>query len=332
MPLITAPALTPNPGTPPGGGGTPVPLPGVGTATASYTDPTGTVWPLTDELAGWFTLVEGVSGLGAAAYTLTTDAQPRGGARLRHAQPQPRTIIWPLHVYADTHLQFTERWRQLATAFTRTLRRGRDGRRTPGTLTIARPDGTSRSVRVYYSAGFEGQGKRGSGIISDSVALALWCEDPYWTDAEPVTVHRETGALVDFLDPFPSVSSSQVLGETTLTNPGDAVVWPEWTITGPASLITFTNETTGESFALDPSEVGHGPLTTGEQVTVRTDPGQVRLLDGSPDGVNWSGALNWPEAVLWGLEPGLNEVTFQLDGSGPGSAVDMQFHPRHETA
>ncbi|WP_435239555.1 phage tail protein [Streptomyces sp. YPW6] len=332
MPLITAPVLTPDPGTPPGGGGTPIPLPGVGNATASYTDPTGTVWPLSQSSVGWFTLAEGVSGLGAAAYTLTSDAQPRGGARLRHAQPQPRTIIWPLHVYGDTHLQFTERWRQLSTAFTRTLRRGRDGRRTPGTLTIARPDGTSRSVRVYYSAGFEGQGKRGSGIISDSVALALWCEDPYWTDAQAVTVHRETGALVDFLDPFPSVSSSQVLGETTLTNPGDAVVWPTWTITGPASLITFTNETTGESFVLDPSEVGHGPLTTGEQVTVRTDPGQVRFQDGSPDGVPWSGALNWPEAVLWGLEPGLNDVTFQLDGSGPGSAVDMQFFPRHETA
>ncbi|WP_030585727.1 serine/arginine repetitive matrix protein 2 [Streptomyces anulatus] len=332
MPLITAPVVDPpDPGTP-GGGGTPIPLPEVGNATAFYTDPTGTVWPLSQSSAGWFTLADGVSGLGAAAYTLTTDAQPRGGARLRHAQPQPRTIIWPLHVYGKNHLEFLERWRQLSTAFTRTLRRGRDGRRTPGVLTIVRPDGTSRSVEVYYQAGFEGQGKRGSGIISDSVALALWCEDPYWKAGVPVPVHRETGELSDFLDPFPSVSSSQVLGDTTVDNPGDAVVWPTWTITGPASLITFTNETTGEAFALDPAEVGHGALTPGERVTVRTDPAQVRFQDGSPDGVNWSGALNWPDAVLWGLEPGLNEVTFQLDGSGPGSAVDLLFYPRHETA
>ncbi|MBK3561083.1 phage tail family protein [Streptomyces sp. MBT56] len=337
MPLITAPVIPPDPGDPggpevPGGGGTPIPLPGVGNATAFYTDPAGTVWPLSESAAGWFTLAAGVSGLGAAAYTLTSDAQPRGGARLRHAQPQPRTIIWPLYVYGDTHLQYLERWRQLATAFTRTLRRGRDGRRTPGTLTIVRPDGTSRSVKVFYSAGFEGQGKAGSGIISDAVALALWCEDPYWTDGEAVTVHRENGALVDFLDPYPSVSSSQVLGETVVDNPGDAVVWPTWTITGPASLITFTNEDTGDSFALDPAAVGHGALAAGEQVTVRTDPGQVRFQDGSPDGVNWAGALDWPEAVLWGLEPGENLVTFQLDGSGPGSAVDLTFHARHETA
>lgn len=326
MPLITAP-VTPDPGTP-GGGGQPIPLPGVGNATAYYTDPTGTVWPLSGAGLGWFTLAEGVSGLGAASYTLTTDAQPRGGARLRHAQPQPRTIIWPLHVYGHTHLEYLERWRELATAFTRTLRRGRDGRRTPGVLTIARPDGSSRSVSVYYQAGFEGQGKRGSGILSDSVALALWCEDPYWQDAVAVTVHREAGSMVDFLAPYPSVSSSQVLGESVVDNPGDAVVWPEWVVTGPASLIRFTNETSGETFALAPSAVGHGPLAAGEQVTVRTDPPQVRFQDGA----NWSAALDWPAAVLWGLEPGENLITFQLDGSGPGSAVDLSFHPRHETA
>ncbi|MEU8704212.1 phage tail protein [Streptomyces sp. NPDC048565] len=327
MPIITAPYVAPPaPGGP--GGGTPIALPGIGEATASYTDPTGTVWPLSQPSAGWFTLGEGVSGLGAATYTHTTDAQPRGGARLRHAQPQPRTIVWPLYVYGENHLQFVERWRQLATAFTRTLRRGRDGRRTPGVLTISRPDGSSRSVNVFYREGFEGRGTRGSGLVSDGAALALWCEDPYWTDSAAVTVHREAGELSDFLDPFPTVSSSQVLGATTITNAGDAVVWPTWTITGPASLITFTNNSTGESFSLDPSETGHGNLSAGEQITVRTDPPQVRFEDGA----NWVAALNWPEAVLWGLEPGENAVTFQLDGSGPGSAVDLEFHPRYETA
>ncbi|MFD5903582.1 phage tail protein [Streptomyces microflavus] len=327
MPLITAPVAPPDPGGP-GGPGTPVPLPGIGEAIASYTDPTGTVWPLSEPSFGWFTLGEGVSGLGAATYALTTDAQPRGGARLRHAQPQPRTIIWPLYVWGDDHMQFTERWRQLATAFTRTLRRGPDGRRTPGVLTIARPDGTRRSVRVFYREGFDGRGKRGSGLVSDAAALALWCEDPYWEDAAEVTVHRGMGEQGDFLVPFPTVSSSQVLGATTVDNPGDAVVWPTWTVTGPASLITFTNESTGESFALTPSATGHGDLAAGETVTIRTDPPQVRFQDG----MNWVAALNWPAAVLWGLEPGENDVTFQLDGSGPGSAVDLAFHPRYETA
>ncbi|MGW4728087.1 phage tail protein [Streptomyces shenzhenensis] len=322
MPLIAAPVITP-PDTGGGGGGaTPVPLPEVGTATASYTDPTGTVWPLTSPGLGWFTLAAGVSGLGAAPYDLISDPHPRGGARLRHVQAQPRAIVWPLHVYGDTHMEFIGRWRALASAFTRTLREG------PGWLEIARPDGSSRRIAVHYQEGFEGRGTKGSAIVSDTAVLTLWCEDPYWSDPVPVTVHREASESVDFLDPFPSVSSSQVLGATTVDNPSDVTVWPTWVITGPASLITFTREDSGESFALDPTAVGHGNLLAGQQITVRTDPPQVRYQDGS----NWSGALNWPAAVLWGLAPGANSVTFQLDGSGPGSAVDLSFHPRYETA
>ncbi|MGA5489558.1 phage tail protein [Streptomyces pseudogriseolus] len=326
MPLITAPVVTP-PDTG-GGGSSPVPLPEIGYATATYTDPTGAVWQLTDEDAGWFTLADGVSGLGAVPYALTTDAHPRGGSRLRYAQPQPRAIVWPLYVYGDTHVQFVSRWRALATAFTRTLREGPDGKRTPGWLEIARPDGTRRRIAVYYQEGFEGRGARGYGIVSDAAAITLWCQDPYWIDPVEVSVHRETGALADFFEPYPTVSSSQVLGETSVRNPGDVVVWPKWTVTGPASLITFTHEGTGESFTLDPNEVGHGNLLAGQQVTISTDPPSVRYQDGS----NWVGALDWPGAVLWGLNPGDNPVTFQLNGSGPGSAVDLSFNPRYETA
>lgn len=320
MPLITAPVITP-PDTG-GGTGTPVPLPEVGFAVATYTDPTGKVWSLTDEDAGWFTLADGVSGLGATSYSLTTDAHPRGGARLRYAQAQPRAIVWPLYVYGEDHVEFVGRWRALATAFTRTLREG------PGWLEIARPDGGRRRIAVHYQEGFEGRGSKGSGIVSDSAAITLWCEDPYWIDPVEVSVHRETGALSSFFTPYPTVSSSQVLGATTLRNPGDVVVWPKWTVTGPASLITFTNQGTGEQFTLDPTAVGHGALLAGQQVTISTDPPTVRYQDGS----NWVGALNWPSAVLWGLAPGNNPVTFQLNGSGPGSAVDLTFNPRYETA
>ncbi|MFF2525891.1 phage tail family protein [Streptomyces liangshanensis] len=324
MPLIARPVITPpDPGGPPP---TPVPLPAVGTATATYTDPAGTLWPLTTAGLGWFTLAAGVSGLGAAPYELTTDAHPRGGARLRHAQAQPRAIVWPLHVWGDSHVEFVGRWRQLARAFTRTLREG------PGWLEITRPDGNRRRIAVYYQQGFEGLGTKGAGIVSDTAVLTLWCEDPYWIDPVEVLVHREAGAPSPFFAPFPTVSSSQILGSTEVDNPGDVVVWPTWTITGPASQITFTNTDTGEAFALDPSQVEHGALLAGEQVVVSTDPPQVRYQDGTEDGANWSGALNWPEAVLWGLGDGANAVTFQLDGSGPGSAVDLRFNPRYETA
>ncbi|MEV2277878.1 hypothetical protein AB0I72_20060 [Nocardiopsis sp. NPDC049922] len=396
-------------------------LPDVGFATAVYMDPSGQVWPLTDTLRGWFTLADGVSGLGAAPYDLTTDAHPRGGVRLRHAQPQARTVVWPIHVYGQDHTEFIGRWRALVKAFTDTLRRG------PGLLEIARPDGTRRRIAVYYSQGFDGQGEQGTGIVSDSAVLSLLCEDPYWIDSVPLTEHREHGTGEDFLQPYPSVSSGQVLGSTTLANPGDVVAWPQWTITGPASLVTFTQNDTGESFTVDPAAIG-GSLLAHEQVTVSTDPPRVRklsveqqtinlgaatagtititafgettvpitydadaatvqtaleglvavdpdevLVTGGPlpatitlafvgryvgvdvdevlvtptgltggtvtvattvDGgtANWVGALDWPGAELWPLQPGPNRATFQLDGSGPGSAVDLAASARYETA
>lgn len=335
MPIITTPVVTPPDTGPPGG--TPVPLPEIGQATAQYTDPTGKVWPLTDWDAGWFTLAEGVSGLGAVKYELTTDAQPRGGVRLRHAQPQARTIVWPLFVQGGDHLEMVERWRQLVTAFTRTLREDEG----PGVLEIARPDGTRRQIEVVYVDGFEGQDKQGWGRDADAAVLQLLCEDPYWIDPVPVTVHRETGEPADFQAPYPTVSSSQVLGETTITNPSDTTVWPTWVVTGPASEITFTvtrqlrtGQTVSEAFTLDPNAaaVGHGNLLAGEQVVIRTQPPQVRFRDGSLEGAQWIGALDWPTASLWGLAPGDNDVSFVLTGSGPDSAVDLTYNPRYETA
>ncbi|MFI5664589.1 phage tail protein [Streptomyces sp. NPDC051684] len=322
MPVIAAPQVI-GPEDPGGETPPPIEVPEVGYATITYIDPTGTRWPMTDLSADWYTLAEGVSGLGAAPYVLTSDPHPRGGARLRHVQPQPRTIVWPLLVKGKDHNVFTANWRALARAFTRTLRDG------PGLLEVARPSGSVRRIPVHYQEGWDGRGQTATGITWDSAVLTLWCEDPYWIDAVPVTIHRESGVLVDFLDPYPMVSSGQVLGATTVTNPSDVDVWPTWTITGPATRITFTREDTGESFTLDPSDIGAG-LTAGQSVTVSTDPPQVRGPGGDTD--NWIGALNWPTAVLWSLPPGDTDVTFQLDGAGPGSAVDLTYYPKYETA
>ncbi|WP_281155171.1 phage tail protein [Streptomyces sp. HYC2] len=333
MPLITAPVITPE--QPPVEVPPPIEVPEIGYASITYIDPAGTRWPMTDLSADWYTLAEGVWGLGAATYAITSDPHPRGGARLRHAQPQPRTIIWPLLVKGSDHLKFTAHWRALGRAFTSTLRRGPGGRRTPGTLEVARPDGTVRWIAVYYDDGWDGRGQTATGITWDSAVLKLWCEDPYWVDAVPVTVHRETGTQADYLVPYPTVSSSQVLGATTLDNPGDVEVWPTWVVTGPASKITFTREDTVDDgvdtsawFSLDMTKTPHGPLLSGQTVTISTDPPRVR----SGTGENLIGGLNWPQAELWSLPPGTTSVTFQVDGAGPGSAVDLTFHPRYETA
>ncbi|WP_411090786.1 phage tail protein [Streptomyces sp. 049-1] len=324
MPIITAAAVTPEvPEVPP-----PVDIPEIGYASITYVDPAGTRWPMTDLTADWYTLAEGVSGLGAAPYTLTADPHPRGGSRLRHVQPQARSIVWPVLVKGPNHTEFTKNWRDLARAFTRTLRPGPDGRPVPGWLEVARPDGSARRIAVYYNDGWDGQGRTATGITWDSAVLTLWCEDPYWLDVHAQTVHRETGAGVDYLAPYPSVSSSQVLGATTVVNPGDVDVWPTWVITGPATSIEFTREDTGAAFTLDMEATDHGALLSGETVTISTDPPRAR----SGTGENLVTGLNWPEAILWSLPQGETPVTFQLAGAEAGSAVDLTYYPRYETA
>jgi hypothetical protein len=300
----------------------PVQLPDGTYAHVTYYDPSGKAWPLSDVSADQWTIADGVAGLGAAPYALTSDPHPRGGARLRHVQAQPRSITWPVMVQGATHEAFIANWRALARAFTDTLRNG------PGHLEVQRPNGSRRRIAVIYEGGFDTAGVAYGGITWDTAVLQLWCEDPYWIDPVARNVHREYGAGEDYLQPFPSVSSGQVLGATTVRNDGDVDVFPTWTISGPASLITFTNTTTSEEFSFDPSAVGHGALAAGETMTIQTDPVRVRYQDGS----NWVGGLNWPGAVLWGLAPGDNAVTFQLDGSGVGSAVDMSYNPKYETA
>lgn len=329
MPIIVAPIVTPDqPETPP-----PIELPEVGYASVTYVDPTGKRWPMTDVTADWYTLARGVRGLGAASYKLTSDPHPRGGERLRHVQAQARTIIWPLLVKGPDHTEFIKNWRAIARAFTRTLREG------PGWLEVARPDGTARRIAVYYRDGWDVLGETATGITWDSAVTTLWCEDPYYLDVQPVGVHREAGAQVDFQVPFPSVSSSQVLGATTVDNPGDVDVWPQWRISGPASVITFsaTKQVRGadgvvrpvtESFTLDMAATPHGPLLAGETATISTDPPRARADNGD----NLVSGLDWPTAELWSLPPGPTPVVFELAGAAAGSAVDLEFYPRYETA
>jgi hypothetical protein len=293
----------------------PEPVPQVSDAPeVTWYAPDGTVWPLTTDSLGWHTLDE-VTGWGAAPVRLTTDAHPRGGAKVRHVQAQPRLLTWPLFVRGSNHMQMVARWRDLVRAFTMTRRLG------AGVLRVARPDGSAREIAAFYQEGFAGE--PGQGWVEDSAALTLFCEDPFWRDVTAVTLTREfAGASTPFLDPFPTISNAQVLGDTELFNRGEVEAWPQWTLTGPATSLEAVNNTTGEQFTLTAT------LGEDEQATITTDPPSVR----GPAGENWTGNLDWPGAALWGLAPGINEVEFTVDGADVGTRLELSFVPRYETA
>lgn len=289
------------------------PAPTVGTLRATWLAPDGTVWSLCDRSLPWITLATWSSVTGAAPIQLTTDDHPRGGARIRHIQPMPRVMIWPVRVSAPTHLEFVAAVRQIAGAFTQTRRLG------PGTIRISRPDGTSREIEAHYEAGISGE--PGQSVVRDLFAMSLFCEDPYWRDVTPTVVARAFSAPLNYYDPYASISSGQVLGETTIANDGDVEAWPSWTITGPMTQLAATNHTTGEAFVLDAT------LLASQVATITTDPPSVR----GPGGVNWSGMLDWPDAVLWGLVPGANDVDFAVAGAAAGTRIELSYKRRYET-
>lgn len=280
----------------------------------SWVAPSGEVFFLDDPRQGYVTN-RGRAGLGAAPVELVTDPHPRGGTRVRHVQPQARTITWPLRLWAQSHLELVALFRRLARAFTSTRRLG------PGRLRVMRPDGTAREIEAWYDAGFDGE--PGLGHTSDQVVLSLYCPDPYWRSTQPVSLpYAYSGGAASYLSPYLTVTPSSVLGATTAQNDGDVEAWPVWSITGPATAVTATNTTTGEAFTMTAT------LTAGQTATITTDPPAVR----GPAGENWTGKLSWPGAVLWGLQPGLNDVNFAVSGSAAGTQIVLSYTPRFETA
>lgn len=288
----------------------------VGRPSFSYIDPTGVEWPLSDigPDRGFFTPRE-VSGWGARPFEYSLDPVPRGGDAVRYIRAQSARITWPLHIWGETHIEFAERYRTVRRAFLATVHMN-----APGLLRVALPDGTAREIEVFYESGFEGQG--GENWLFANPVLTLMCPDGYWRDTTPTTVTRtHTITAQSFLNPFLTVSSSQVLGATLVDNPGDVEAWPEWVITGPMTSLTATSNTLGQEFILT-----HSLATNADQIRVTTLRPTVR----GPADENLVAALNWPDAYLWALAPGLNDVEFVVGGASTGTSVSLTFYPRYD--
>ena len=69
-------------------------------------------------------------------------------------------------------------------------------------------------------------------------------------------------------------------------------------------------------------------LAAGQQITITTLRPTVR----GPTGQNLTGSLDWPACELWPLLPGINDVEFQVSGSGTGTGITLEYYPRFEAA
>lgn len=289
----------------------------VGTMFATWVAPDGTEWPLTDTAPdrGYFTTRE-IGGWGTVPVEYTLDPMPRGGESVRYVKVSSARLVWPLNIYGDTHQEFLDRYRAVKRAFTQTALRGQ-----AGTMIVYRPDGSARQISGFYEDGFRGE--PGENWLFANPVITLLCPDSFWQDVDTITVTRSYAAGgASFLNPFPTISSSQVLGSTTVNNPGDVQAWPSWVINGPMTALTAVNNTTSQAFTLTYT------LLAGETITMTTDRPTVR----GPAGQNLVGSLNWPAAYLWGLATGDNDIDFSVGGASAGTAIQMSFNPRYDGA
>ncbi|MFB7707878.1 phage tail family protein [Streptomyces sp. NPDC056105] len=283
----------------------------------SFTDPRGVTTQLSDWENGWL-LQPGAKGLDMPGYQFLQDESPGiDGYALRDVRAQGKEIILPLAFWMnDSRQAYLDRRR----AFIKSL----NPKRGVGTMTLTQPDGDSRTIGAYYTGGLEGD-------ESLDAAGERWCinaitfgvPSPYWIGSE-VTTEWKAGASGTFLPILPlTVGDSQVLGAVTVDNDGDDVAYPMWTVTGPATAITLTNNTSGDTLVLTRT------LTGTDTVVIDTrERRQTALLNGVTN--------LWPNlsdpSVLWPLQEGVNELTLTVSGSTAATRVRMTYQPRYLAA
>ncbi|MET8511966.1 phage tail family protein [Streptomyces sp. NPDC005077] len=298
------------------GGINPPPLAPLEVPDLSWTDSQGRVTLLSDWEDGWV-LQPGIRGLDMPGFDFYTDASPQiDGNALRGLRAQAREVFLPVALFGPDRASFLERKR----SFFRTLN--------PylglGTLTFTEADGSARTIEAYYVSGAEGDlGQDNSDLHWQIVGLTFSCPSPYWLGGQ-VSKTFSAGASGNFFPVLPlKVRDSQVLGDATIDNPGDAMSFPVWTIHGPATSAVVTNTTTAQSFSVTAS------LGSSDVLVIDTrERAQTAVLN---DSTNW-----WPNLAtnseLWSLQPGLNDISLALVGTNSTTTVQLDYQPRYLSA
>lgn len=273
-----------------------------------------------------FMSLRSVSGLGAVPVDAITTPSADGGVIVEYIRAKERTVLWPLRMRADTHMDFVTLWRSTMESFTQCRRYNK-----PGKLRLTRPDGTAREIPAFYASGFEQDPEEGAWTEQTAV-VNLLCPAPWWQDVDLIEREWLQEAGVDYLNPYPSFGSGAVIGAASMRNDGVEPAWPTWTIRGPLTSLVAANTTRGESFTITKT------LTVGQVMTISTRPIQVR----GPAGEQAINTLNLlTGGIPWRLDAkATTNITFTAAGSanetapgaGDGTSIKMSFVQRRESS
>jgi hypothetical protein len=134
--------------------------------------------------------------------------------------------------------------------------------------------------------------------------LLFRATDPFWHDGVyQVRDFVPSEIVTEWFPIFPlSISPTNVFGEFSVNNNGDADAWPEVDVHGPGDDFRFTNMTTSRFLAIT------GNIPAGGVLRVTTEPGNRGVALGND---NWFSRLERGSS-LWQLVPGFNTLRVQF--------------------
>jgi hypothetical protein len=139
------------------------------------------------------------------------------------------------------------------------------------------------------------------------VALQFLAPDPYWEDTvEQVRDFAPANIDTEWFPFLPlDLGGTNILGNFSITNAGDAEAWPSIEVQGPGEAFAFENRTTGQRMQVV------GAVPAGQVLRIVTQPGARAVSLGN---ANWFSRLT-RDSVLWGLVPGVNQLRVNYETS-----------------
>jgi Phage tail protein len=290
----------------------------------SYIDPDGNTWDLSDKTFANGYVCSAIAGIEGIPVSAQLIPFLDGTAVPNLYIPQPGSIAIAILVGRPDASNNPADYYNLCDAIVRAFYTRRNELPAPGYLQVQRPDGSIRQVATYTTAGFD---TPDVGLNDMAVySLTLQTPDPYWEDIPEQTLIYQQGTAQGILPLLPiSLSAGTVFGSSTITNEGNSITFPTWTITGPGTP-TMINNTTGLSWSLN------SPVPGGEVVQVVTKTGQQMATNITTGTSIWDQLTLTSLRQLWGLIPGPNQVSIEMAGASAVTSVQLTWTNRWNRA
>lgn len=288
---------------------TPAPTPG--TLGFSWVDLFGNEHDLTYRTSPGAFVAIGSTGLGSQPVDLTLEKLPYNpGSALRHIGRQPARLEIPIAVSQPTFADFLATVESLRGWFDT----GDEQAFRAGYFRVYRPDNTVREIRAFYAGGFEGDLTNVHGGTGTFVVSLIAPDGTAQATSDTVYIFDQAAVGV----------------QVGVTNPGELLSYPIWTVTGPARGTGVVNSTTGRSWAL--SANGGLLIGPGGSVTVDCRPASQRetlpVIDGSGDS-KYAYMTAESSITTNVVVPGLNNLGINADTMSGATRFQVAFRPRY---